>query len=64
MKKQTINTLSVVLTSPTAIVSGFTMGLDLGDSCHYVCVLDAAGQIIQEGPMLNDRFALALSFLR
>ena len=23
---------------------GFTIGLDLGDSSHHVCVLDAAGQ--------------------
>jgi transposase len=39
---------------------GYTLGLDLGDRSHYVCVLDAAGQIIHEGPMLNDRAALAL----
>ena len=58
--KQT-NTPSVVLT-PTAPVpaGGFTLGLDLGDRSHYVCVLDATGQIIHEGPMLNDRAALAL----
>ena len=58
MKKPTKNTPSVVLSSPAAVVSGFTIGLDLGDRSHYVCVLDAAGQIIQEGPMLNDRAAL------
>jgi transposase len=39
---------------------GFTLGLDLGDRSHYVCVLDATGQIIHEGPLLNDRVALAL----
>jgi transposase len=44
----------------TAVASGFTLGLDLGDRRHYVCVLDATGQIIHEGPMLNDRAALAL----
>jgi len=39
---------------------GFTNGLDLGDRSHYVCVLDAQGRIIHEGPMLNERVALAL----
>jgi len=60
MKKQTKTNPSVVLTSTAAVVSGFTIGLDLGDRSHYVCVLDATGQIIHEGPMLNDRAALAL----
>jgi hypothetical protein len=60
MKKQTKNTPSVVLSSPAAVVSGFTIGLDLGDRSHYVCVLDATGQILHEGPMLNDRVALTL----
>ena len=60
MKKPTKNTPSVVLTSPAAVVSGFTIGLDLGDRSHYVCVLDATGQILHEGPMLNDRAALTL----
>jgi transposase len=51
-----------VVSTPTAPVpaGGFTIGLDLGDRSHYVCVLDAAGQIIHEGPMPNDRVALAL----
>jgi transposase len=60
MKKQTKTNPSVVLTSPAAVVSGFTIGLDLGDRSHYVCVLDAAGEIIHEGPLLNERVALAL----
>ena len=60
MKKQTKNTPSVVLPSPAAVVSGFTLGLDLGDRSHYVCVLDATGQILHEGPLVNDRVALAL----
>ncbi len=60
MKKQTKTNPSVVLTSPAAVVSGFTIGLDLGDRSHYVCVLDAQGQILHEGPMLNERVALAL----
>jgi len=60
-KNKQTNPPSVVLT-PTAPVpaGGFTLGLDLGDRSHYVCVLDAAGQIIHEGPLLNDRVALAL----
>lgn len=35
MKKQTKNTPSGVLTSPAAVVSGFTLGLDLCDRSHY-----------------------------
>ena len=50
MKTKT-NTRSVVSASmPAAIGSGFTLGLDLGDRQHHVCVLDAAGQILHEGP--------------
>ena len=65
MKKQTKTTPVAVLT-PTApvLAGGFTIGLDLGDRSHYVCVLDAASQIIHEGPMLNDRVALALLLTR
>jgi hypothetical protein len=58
MKKPT-KTPAVVLTSSAAVGSGFTLGLDLGDRSHYVCVLDPAGQILHEGPMVNDRVALA-----
>ena len=67
--KTNTNTLSVVLTSsafavlrrdkPAPLVSGFTLGLDLGDRSHHVCVLDAAGQIIREGALSNTRPALA-----
>ena len=39
--------------------SGWTIGLDLGDRRHQVCVLDAAGQIVQEGKLENTRPALA-----
>jgi hypothetical protein len=38
----------------------FTIGLDLGDRSHCVCVLDVAGQMIHEGALLYDRVALAL----
>ena len=64
MKKQTnkpTHTPSVVST-PTpapAAPGGFTLGLDLGDRSHYVCVLDATGQMLHEGTLLNDRVALA-----
>jgi transposase len=59
---KTKTTTPSVVATPTAPVpaGGFTIGLDLGDRSHYVCVLDAAGQIIHEGPMPNDRVALAL----
>ncbi len=59
MKKQTKTTPSVVLTSPAAVVSGLTLGLDLGDRSHHVCVLDATGQIVREGALPNTRPALA-----
>jgi hypothetical protein len=50
---------SLVSTSPAPVVSGFTLGLDLGDRQHHVCVLDAAGQIIREAALPNTRPALA-----
>ena len=65
MKKQTnqqTNTTSPsVVPTPAipAIPGGFTLGLDLGDRSHYVCVLDATGQMIHEGTLPNDRAALA-----
>ena len=57
--QQTKTTPSVVLTAPAALVSGFTLGLDLGDRSHHVCVLDAAGEIVREGALSNTRPALA-----
>ena len=64
MKTKTKTTPSVVLTStltPSPVApGGFTLGLDLGDRSHYVCVLDATGQILHEGPLLNNRATLAL----
>jgi transposase len=64
MKKQTnkkTNPPSVLptLTPAPVMTGGCTLGLDLGDRSHYVCVLDAAGEIIQEGPLPNDRAVLA-----
>ena len=58
----TKTTTPAVVSTPTAPVlsGGFTIGLDLGDRSHYVCVLDATGQIVHEGPLPNDRVALAL----
>jgi hypothetical protein len=50
MKNKTAPT--VVPTSSAALVSGFTLGLDLGDRSHHVCVLDATGQIVRD-PFLS-----------
>ena len=52
-------TLSVVCPSSAALGSGFTLGLDLGDRQHHVCVLNATGQIIRESSLPNTRPALA-----
>jgi transposase len=55
-------TLSVVSNPPTPatmISGGFTLGLDLGDRSHHVCVLDATGQIVREDALPNTRPALA-----
>ena len=62
MKKPNKRTPSVVSTPTTAPApaGGCTLGLDLGDRSHYVCVLDAQGQLIHEGTLANDRVALAL----
>ena len=60
-KTQT-QTPSVVSTPPPPAPvppGGFTLGLDLGDRSHQVCVLDAAGQIVREGALPNTRPALA-----
>jgi hypothetical protein len=60
MKKQTnkpTKTPSVVSAPTHAPVTagGCTLGLDLGDRSHYVCVLDVAGLILHEGLLPNDR---------
>jgi transposase len=69
MKKQTNKPTNIPSVTPSVVPTltpapvapgGFTLGLDLGDRSHYVCVLDAAGGILHEGPMPNDRTALAL----
>jgi transposase len=63
MKTKTTPSLtpSVVLTPAAPVcAAGFILGLDLGDRSHYVCVLDATGQIQHEGTLVNDRVALAL----
>jgi transposase len=65
MKKPNTNTHvspSVVPTVPPStapvVPSGFTLGLDLGDRRHFVCALDAAGKVSQEGFLANSRPAL------
>ncbi len=56
---KTKNNPSLVSPSTAPVVSGFTLGLDLGDRQHHVCVLDAAGQIVREASLPNTRPALA-----
>jgi len=58
MKTQT-QTRSIVPNLTPVVPSGFTLGLDLGDRQHHVCVLDASGQIIREASLPNTRPALA-----
>lgn len=50
--------VSTAVTPATLVPGGFTLGLDLGDRRHHVCVLDAAGQIVREGSLTNTRPAL------
>jgi len=55
---KTNTTPPVVSTAPTpatVVPGGFTLGRDLGDRRHHVCVLDAAGQIVREGSLTNTR---------
>jgi transposase len=56
---KTQNTVPLVPNLTPVVPSGFTLGLDLGDRQHHVCVLDAAGQIIREASLPNTRPALA-----
>jgi hypothetical protein len=53
-------TPSVVPTFPTAfapvVASDFSLNLDLGH--HFVCVLDAAGQVVRQSSLVNNRPAL------
>ena len=37
---------------------GITIGIDLGDKKHAVCVLDHEGKIVDERGMVNSREAL------
>ena len=39
--------------------SGITIGLDLGEHRHRYCALDAAGRVMEEGNVANERKALA-----
>src|SRR5208283_555822 len=58
---KTNTTTPVVSNTPTPatmVPGGFTLGLDLGDRSHHVCVLDATGQIVREGALSNTRPAL------
>lgn len=44
--------------STLSAASAYTIGLDLGDQRHFVCVLDREGQIVREGFLVNTRAAL------
>ena len=35
------------------------IGLDLGEGRHRVCVLDEAGEVVEQGSLSNERVALA-----
>src|SRR5450759_5828416 len=62
MKTKNITPPVVSTTTPTPatlVPGGFTLGLDLGDRQHHVCVLDPTGQIIREASLPNTRPALA-----
>jgi transposase len=60
MKTNTTRFVVPTIPTPATLVpGGFTLGLDLGDRCHHVCVLDANGQIVREGSLPNTRPALA-----
>lgn len=37
---------------------GLTIGLDLGDKKHTICVLDGCGEVKRQGKMVNDRASL------
>ena len=39
-----------------------TIGIDLGDKTHQVCMLNEAGQIVLEGKVNNTRAALEKLF--
>jgi len=39
-----------------------TIGIDLGDKTHRVCMLDAAGQVVLEGSVTNTKTALERMF--
>jgi transposase len=60
MKTKNLTPSVVPTLTPAPIATGgFTLGLDLGDRSHHVCVLDAAGEIVREGALSNTRPALA-----
>jgi transposase len=59
MKTHTTPTVVPTPTPATIVPGEFTLGLDLGDRSHHVCVLDATGQIVGEGALSNTRPALA-----
>jgi transposase len=60
MKNNTTGSVETNSTTPAMIApGGFTLGLDLGDRAHHVCVMGAGGEIIREASLPNTRPALA-----
>ena len=58
--KQSINSKVIqsrMETKPSTTAIGLTIGIDLGDQWSQVCLLDAAGQIQQEGRVRSTRSA-------
>ncbi len=47
---------------PVGQASGATMGLDVGDRYSYCCVLDAAGDLMEEGRVATTPAALERRF--
>jgi hypothetical protein len=62
--QQTINsqTTQMKMTKISTTTSGLTVGLDLGDRGSPFCLLDAAGQIQQEGRIRSTRSAFQARF--
>ncbi len=43
---------------PVPVPEGCTVGIDLGDKQHSICVLDGAGKVLKQDRIANDRPAL------
>ena len=50
------------MTKPTTTPSSMTIGIDLGDRKSHICVLDAAGEITEEGQITTTPKAFRARF--